>query len=156
MNFSISVIFLDKTPNVISALCHDSPAVRLSSFVYHKVSRSYISRTVWPRITQFYTNIQTNPVYSHVQMLHFLVVSIWPMSCKILSSWMMSARSLLNSGIRSFNWASLSLLVKWAMKVTIPVARRWTLSMASLSVLKWGDSMQFTDAYSRWWRTRLL
>ena len=38
---------------------------RLSSVVHHKVSGSYVARTVWRRITKFYMDIHTDPLYSH-------------------------------------------------------------------------------------------
>ena len=45
-----------------SALCLDpSPP----SFVHHKVNGSYISWTVWSRITKFYMDIRIDLVYSH-------------------------------------------------------------------------------------------
>ena len=55
--------FLGRTPNGISALCHD--LCWLLSFDHHKVSGSCISRTVWSGITKFYADIITVLVYSH-------------------------------------------------------------------------------------------
>ena len=36
------------------------PYVTLVSFAHHKVRQSYILRTVWPRITRFYTDMHTD------------------------------------------------------------------------------------------------
>ena len=36
-----------------------------SAVVRHKVRQSYISRIVWPRITQFYTDIYTDRIWRH-------------------------------------------------------------------------------------------
>ena len=52
------------------ALCHDlhQPSfVHSSSFTRHKVRQSYVSRTVWHRISKFYTDIQTEVLYSHTR-----------------------------------------------------------------------------------------
>ena len=47
---------------------------RLSSFViilHHKVSGLNISRTIWPRITTFYSDIHTDLLYSHTSLNYF-------------------------------------------------------------------------------------
>ena len=54
-------IFLAKMPNGISAFCRD---LRRLSLVRHIVSGSYNSNTVYPKITKFYTDIQTDVIYS--------------------------------------------------------------------------------------------
>ena len=58
---SFEEYFLRKTPNGISDI---TPSV-VVIVVHRKVSGSYISRTVFPRITKFYTDIHADPVYSH-------------------------------------------------------------------------------------------
>ena len=56
-----SVGFLKgKMPNGV--LPYAMTCVRRRSFVHHKVSGSYISWTVWPRSSKFFTNIHTNVV----------------------------------------------------------------------------------------------
>ena len=37
----------------------------VSSFVRHEINSSNISKNVWPRITKFYGDIDTDIVYSH-------------------------------------------------------------------------------------------
>ena len=56
---SLDLWFSGETSNGVSALCRD---LRLLSFVivHHKVSGSYISRRVWPRITEFHRDIHTH------------------------------------------------------------------------------------------------
>ena len=52
--------------SVFTALC---PYVITGVVVLHKVRQSYISRTVWPRVSKFYMNLHnhTGQVYSRAR-----------------------------------------------------------------------------------------
>ena len=54
-------IFRQNHLNGVTAICQDLR--RLSSIVHHKLSGSYNSRRVWPRIPKFYKDILTDQAY---------------------------------------------------------------------------------------------
>ena len=60
--------FFGKMPNGVSVLCHDLRQLASFVVVNHKVSGSYISRAVWPRITKFYLHIYANMFFSDTWM----------------------------------------------------------------------------------------
>ena len=87
----------------VLALCADLRTPETSFVVCHKVRQSYISRTVWHRITKFYRNIHTGRSTTTPDMVASLATSVGQLS-KFKKGWKCRCQRLyvefLENGLR--------------------------------------------------------
>ena len=87
---------LGKTPVRCFALLWETSSF---SFVQHEISSWNISRTVvWPRITKFYTDINTDIVYSHTgyDVIIYFWLEVIAKNCRKYCFWWLRAQYLEN------------------------------------------------------------